>query len=128
MKKILNYNTRQTVKRGANGAITHERKGKYLVPLQRIVFGCDEGGAFTIRKGFLMLLFVLFSIGAQAGQCTATTKDGARCKGTPQKGTTFCVFHNPANKCAGVNAKGLPCGAMKAKGSKFCRFHQSQAK
>lgn len=31
-KKILNYNERQTVKRGEGGKITHVRKGKYLVP------------------------------------------------------------------------------------------------
>lgn len=36
-KKILSYNTRQTVKRGANGEITHERKGnsKYLTPVSK---------------------------------------------------------------------------------------------
>lgn len=97
--------------------------------MKKIITGCDENGLFTIRKRSFLLFFLFFTAVAFAGEpCKAVTKSGQPCKGVAQKGTTFCVFHNPANRCEGVNAKGAKCGGMKMRGTKFCKAHQNQAK
>ena len=62
-----------------------------------------------------------------ATQCIATTKKGTRCKLEVDKGSKYCIIHNPQiKKCKAKTKSGNKCSRYAQEGSDYCWQHQKK--